>query len=144
MSVSSSGREIRVGVIGIGQRAVIAGHVAESGVAASVVAVSDPTEAGRARGLELFGPDVRAVASHRELIETADLDAAIVTSPDWTHAEIAVDLLRAGIAVYLEKPMAITLEETDAVMAAAAESSTPLYIGHNYRHSSVARLMGSL
>ncbi|GAA4174536.1 Gfo/Idh/MocA family oxidoreductase [Gryllotalpicola koreensis] len=135
---------IRVGVIGIGQRAVIAQHVAASGVDAAVVAASDPTEPGRARARELFGAEVLVTASHRELIEAGAIDAAIVTSPDWTHAEIATELLRAGVAVYLEKPMAITLDEADAVMTAAAQTRTPLYVGHNYRHSSVARLMGSL
>ncbi|GAA4166464.1 Gfo/Idh/MocA family oxidoreductase [Gryllotalpicola daejeonensis] len=143
MTVNTA-RTIRVGVIGIGQRAVIARHVAASGVDAVVVAASDPSEVGRRRARELFGADLLVASSHRELIDAGAIDAAIVTSPDWTHAEIAVDLLRAGIAVYLEKPMAITLDEADAVMAAAAQSRTPLYVGHNFRHSAVARLMGSL
>ena len=144
MSAASTDPVLRIGVVGIGQRAVIAQHVAASGVPATVVAASDPTPAGRARAGELFGADIRVVSSHRELIDDAELDAAIVTSPDWTHAEIAVDLLRAGIAVYLEKPMAITLDDADAIMTAAAETSTPFYVGHNYRHSAAARLMGSL
>ena len=74
-------------------------------------------------------------------IAEADLDAALVTTPDWTHAQIAIDLLRAGIAVYLEKPLAITLEECDEVLAVAAETGTPLYVGHNFRHSGVVKLM---
>src|SRR5205823_2139231 len=65
----------------------------------------------------------------------------IVTSPDWTHAGIAVDLLRAGVAVYLEKPLATTLPDADAVLAAAQETGTPLYIGHNFRHAAVVRAL---
>ncbi|MEW2504417.1 MULTISPECIES: Gfo/Idh/MocA family oxidoreductase [unclassified Amycolatopsis] len=129
-----------MGVVGVGQRAVIARHIAESGLAATVVAAADPTEAGRARARELFG-EIDVVEQHTDLIERKLVDAAIVTAPDWTHAEIAVDLLRAGIAVYLEKPLAITLEDADAVLAAAQESNTPLYIGHNFRHSGVARAL---
>ncbi|MFI5614171.1 Gfo/Idh/MocA family protein [Amycolatopsis sp. NPDC051903] len=136
----ANGEAVRVGVVGIGQRAVIARHVAESGLPATVVAAADPTDGGRARARELFG-DVTVVETHTELIERRLVDAAIVTAPDWTHAEIAVDLLRAGIAVYLEKPLAITLEDADAVLTAAHEAGTPLYIGHNFRHSGVVRAL---
>ncbi|MEV6899075.1 Gfo/Idh/MocA family oxidoreductase [Amycolatopsis sp. NPDC051372] len=135
-----NGEAVRVGVVGVGQRAVIARHIAESGLAATVVAAADPTEAGRARARELFG-EIDVVEQHTDLIDRKLVDAAIVTAPDWTHAEIAVDLLRAGIAVYLEKPLAITLEDADAVLAAAQESNTPLYIGHNFRHSGVTRAL---
>ena len=131
---------LRVGVVGIGQRAYIAHHVAASGEAAELVAAADTTEGGRARAAEQF-PGVSVHASHREMIAEARLDAAIVTTPDWTHAEIAVDLLRAGVAVYLEKPLAITLDDADRVLAVAAETGTPLYVGHNFRHAAVVRLM---
>lgn len=129
---------LRVGVVGVGLRAGIARHVAESGVAAEIAAASDPDERGRARAREMFGA-VDIVAGHREL--ATRVDAAIVTSPDWTHAEIAVDLLRAGVAVYLEKPLATTLPDADAVLAAARETGTPLYIGHNFRHAAVVRTL---
>ncbi|WP_406631041.1 Gfo/Idh/MocA family protein [Amycolatopsis sp. WGS_07] len=129
---------LRVGVVGVGLRAGIARHVTKSGIAAEIVAASDPHERGRARARDLFGA-VDVVAGHAELAKL--VDAAIVTSPDWTHAEIAVDLLRAGVAVYLEKPLATTLPDADAVLAAAQETGTPLYIGHNFRHSGVVRAL---
>ncbi|KQO64437.1 Gfo/Idh/MocA family protein [Curtobacterium sp. Leaf261] len=131
---------IRVGIVGMGQRAAIAQHVAESGVDAAVVAVAETSDAGRARAAAAY-PDALVVDGHRALIAADAVDAAIVTTPDWTHAEIAIDLLRAGIAVYLEKPLAITVEDADAVLQAAVESGTPLYVGHNFRHAAVVRLM---
>lgn len=111
MSTTST-RTLRVGVVGIGQRSYIADHVAAAGldadgVDARIVAAADVTEAGRQRAAEAW-PDATVVDGHRALIGTDGapnaVDAAIVTTPDWTHAEIAIDLLRAGIAVYLEKP----------------------------------------
>ncbi len=128
-------------MVGVGQRAVIARHIAESGQPARLVAAADPTERGRERARAVFGDDIRVAQTHTQLIESGAIDAAIVTSPDWTHAQIAVDLLRAGIAVYLEKPLAITLEDADAVLEAAAQTGTALYVGHNFRHSGVARAM---
>ncbi|WP_116203622.1 Gfo/Idh/MocA family protein [Amycolatopsis circi] len=129
---------LRVGGVGVGLRAEIARHVAESGITAEIAAASDPDERGRARAREMFGA-IEIVPGHQELANL--VDAAIVTSPDWTHAEIAVDLLRAGVAVYLEKPLATTLPDADAVLAAAQETGTPLYIGHNFRHAAVVRAL---
>ncbi len=139
-----AGDALRVGVVGVGQRAVIARHVGATATPASVVAASDPSETGRKRAIDLFGPGALVVPSHVDLIKQADLDAAIVTSPDWTHAEIAIDLLRAGVAVYLEKPMATTLEDADAILQAAAETGTPLYVGHNFRHAAVVQALAGV
>jgi predicted dehydrogenase len=134
---------LRVAVIGMGQRSYIARHVADAVASATdlearVTAVVDVTAAGRERGQAEY-PDAQVLEDHRALAGL--VDAAIVTTPDWTHAEIATDLLRAGIAVYLEKPLAITVEDADAVLNTAAETGTPLYVGHNFRHAAVVRLM---
>ncbi|ROP63389.1 putative dehydrogenase [Curtobacterium sp. PhB130] len=142
MSVDTN-EPLRVAVIGMGQRSAIARHVAEAvashpDLRASVTAVADVTADGRERGHAEY-PDALVVEHHRDLVGA--VDAAIVTTPDWTHAEIAIDLLRAGIAVYLEKPLAITVEDADAVLNTAAETGTPLYVGHNFRHAAVVRLM---
>jgi predicted dehydrogenase len=135
------GRPLRVGVVGIGQRSAIALHVAEAATPAVLVAAADVSAVGRARASELLGSTVAVYATVGELIANANLDAALVTTPDWTHAEVAIELLRAGIAVYLEKPLAISLADCDEILAVAVETGTPLYVGHNFRHSAVVRLM---
>ena len=146
MSSQEAGTPLRLAVIGVGARSYIASHAVESG-AGVIVAVADPSEAARKRAVEAFGDQLTAYPGHRELIGARDaqggsiVDAAFVTSPDHTHAEIAIDLLRAGIAVYLEKPLAISLEDADAILAAAAESGSKLYVGHNMRHMAVVTLM---
>jgi predicted dehydrogenase len=132
---------VRVGVVGVGHRAEIALYVGKTGAHAELVAAADTAEVGRARARAMFGDDVAVFASHEDLIAAGGVDAVFVTTPDFTHARIAVDLLRAGIAVYLEKPMAISLEDADAILLAAYETKTPLFVGHNYRHSPVVRLM---
>ncbi|HLR27322.1 MAG TPA: Gfo/Idh/MocA family oxidoreductase [Ruania sp.] len=76
-----------------------------------------------------------------DLLGGAEVDAALVLTPDDTHAEVATTLLRAGVAVYLEKPMTITTGSADAVLSAAAESGSALYVGHNMRHMAVVRTM---
>lgn len=130
---------IRLAVVGVGARSKL-GLRAEESALGRVVAVADPSPAGRRRAAEMFGAHVEVLTSHREL-ERSAVDAALITSPDDTHAEIAIDLLRAGIAVYLEKPLAIADADADAILHTAYETTTPLYVGHNMRHMAVIRLM---
>ncbi|WP_114559369.1 Gfo/Idh/MocA family protein [Desertihabitans aurantiacus] len=135
--------DLRVAVIGTGVRAQIALAIPRLRPGAAVTAVVDPSPTGLSRGREMFG-DVAGFSSHTDLVAAGGIDAAVVTSPDDTHVDIALDLLEAGIAVYLEKPMAITLEGADAVLAAAARTGTPLYVGHNLRHADVVRQMRAI
>ena len=140
MTTSAAGKDLAVAVIGVGQRSVIGLHVAEARPGSGITAAVDRDPGGRARARELFG-DVAVHADHSGLIAAGGIDAAIVTTPDHRHAGITVDLLRAGIAVYLEKPLAITLGDADRVLTVAAETGTPLYVGHNLRHAAVVRTM---
>lgn len=131
---------VRVAVIGFGARAAIAEHVGVAHEGAAVVAIVDLDADGRARAERAY-PDATVYSDLDDLIASASVDAAIVTTPDFTHEAIAVALLNAGIAVYLEKPLAITLEGADRVLTTAAETGTVLYVGHNFRHSGVVKVM---
>jgi predicted dehydrogenase len=137
---TTSQTTVRVAVIGFGARAEIAEHVGLAREGARVVAIVDPDADGRHRAQRAY-PDATLYSDLDELVASGSIDAAIVTTPDFTHEAIAVTLLEAGIAVYLEKPLAITLEGADRVLAAAAESGTVLYVGHNFRHSGVVKAM---
>ncbi|OIV37824.1 oxidoreductase [Mangrovactinospora gilvigrisea] len=113
---------------------------------AAVVAAADPAPHAAERLAEWFPEGAPALhASHKELIaEHPDLDAVLITTPDHTHEDLAVDFLEAGIAVFLEKPMAITTAGADRVLATAERTGTRLYIGHNMRHMPVVREMRRL
>jgi len=69
------------------------------------------------------------------------VDAVIVMTPDHTHLEIACEVLKAGKAAYVEKPLGITIEECDTILSVARETGSRLYVGHNMRHMGVVRLM---
>jgi predicted dehydrogenase len=141
MNHQETGRPLRLAVIGAGARSNIALHAVTAG-SGTIVAVADPSAASRERARASFGDRAALFSDHRELLASdLSIDAAFVTSPDHTHAAIAIDLLRAGVAVYLEKPLAITLEDADAILEAAAETGTKLYVGHNMRHMAVVQLM---
>ncbi|MBB1482380.1 Gfo/Idh/MocA family oxidoreductase [Tessaracoccus sp. MC1865] len=129
-------------MVGCGARAVIGRHINELNPGAAITHAVDPTEQGLRRARDLFGDSVATFASTEDLLAAAPpLAGAVVCTPDGTHAEVAGKLLRAGVPVYLEKPMAVTLAHADALLEAAAQSGTKLYVGHNMRHMAVVRMM---
>ncbi|MFE6969766.1 ROK family protein [Isoptericola sp. NPDC057653] len=129
----------RAAAIGIGARAGVALHVKEAG--GSVVAAVDPDPRTHARAARLFG-DVPVFASVTELVDSGiEVDGAFVTTPDFTHADVSVELLEAGIATYIEKPLAISIEDADRILEAGHRTGTKVYVGHNMRHMQVVRML---
>ncbi|MGF2949142.1 Gfo/Idh/MocA family protein [Microbacterium alcoholitolerans] len=140
-ATSALNAPLRIAVIGVGARAAIARFAVESGDGLIVAGV-DPDDRARARVQSELAPEAATFATHDELLASGvPVDAAFVTSPDHTHAEITIDLLEAGVAVYLEKPLATSPADADAVLEAAARFGTPLYVGHNMRYLGVVQLM---
>jgi predicted dehydrogenase len=69
-----------------------------------------------------FGLGAKISASHKEILDDPDIDLVSVCTPPFCHAEIVIDFLNAGKNVIVEKPMAASLEECDAMIAAAKKS----------------------
>jgi len=91
----------------------------------------------------MYGPDIFTTTDHRELLDQ-ELDAVFVTTPDFLHEEHALAALEAGMAVYLEKPMAITIEGCDRILETARKNKLRLYLGHNMRHMAFVLKMKQL
>ena len=81
--------------------------------------------------VDLYGGKVYADVD--ALLSDPDIDAVSVCMANAFHAEISIKALRAGKHVLCEKPMAVSLEECEAMVAAARESGKRLMIGHNQR-----------
>ncbi|CAN5711570.1 Gfo/Idh/MocA family oxidoreductase [soil metagenome] len=95
---------------------------------ATLVAVADPNlEAAQSIGAP------KAYADPQELIADPDIDAVAICSPAATHTDLVVAAARAGKHVFCEKPMALTLEDADRAIAAAAEAGVALQVGFNRR-----------
>ena len=73
----------------------------------------------------------------------ATSDAVVVATPADTHFALARDALQAGKHVLIEKPMAATLAEADALAALAAERGRVLQVGHLLRYSAEHRAISS-
>jgi predicted dehydrogenase len=115
--------------------------VAASG-AAEIVAIWDPVPANAAAALAL-APGARLVDSQRELLE-ADLDGVVIATPSALHAEQAIEALGRGCAVFCQKPLARSADETAAVVAAARAADRLLAVDLSYRHTAAARRVREL
>jgi myo-inositol 2-dehydrogenase/D-chiro-inositol 1-dehydrogenase len=80
-------------------------------------------------------PDVPVHLDYRDLLVRPDIDAVDIVLPNHLHAEVGVAALEHGKDVLLEKPMARTAEECDALIAAARHTGRVLSIGHELRLS---------
>jgi predicted dehydrogenase len=106
--------------------------------------------------LKKFKFDVKGYEDYREMLDKEkELDAVVIASPDFWHAQHTVDSLKAGKHVYCEKEMANTLEGARSMVLAARETGKLLQIGHQrrshprYRHChdkliQEARLLGRI
>ena len=88
----------------------------------------------------------KAFASYQELLADESIEAVSVCTANHAHAEVTIAALKAGKHVLCEKPMAVTLEECEAMVAAAKESGRYLMIGQNQRlakaHAKARELIG--
>lgn len=137
-------KELKIGVIGAGGRGGLSrcAHRPEEGV--RIRAACDLLEAPLERYRKDYGEDVFTTDDYRRLLERDEIDAVFVTTPDYCHEEHAVAALEAGKHVYLEKPMAITIEGCDRILRAARDNARKLYLGHNMRHMAFVRKMKAL
>lgn len=123
---------IKVGIIGCGKIAQVR-HIPEytANPHAEVYGFYDLNQ-DRAKALaEQYGG--KAYPSYEALLADPEIDAVSVCAANHAHAEISIAALKAGKHVLCEKPMAVTLEECEAMVAAAKESGKYLMIGQNQR-----------
>lgn len=102
----------------------------------AVAGVADPTPAAQAF-CEAHG--VPYFADHRALLEQPGLKAAIVATPNTTHADVGIDCIERKLTVLMEKPVADTAEEGRRLCDAAKRAGVPLMVGHQRRHNLIIR-----
>lgn len=86
------------------------------------------------RMLDKFGQKVNAYLDYRKMLaKEKSLDAVLIATPDFWHADQTVDSLREGLHVYCEKEMSNTLEGARRIVRAARRSGKLLQVGHQRR-----------
>lgn len=132
--------KLRIGVIGVCGRGTLANSWKDNH-RAMVVAGADVREDALTDFRSRFGEAAFTTLEYREMLDRPDVDAVAVTSPDFMHEEHAVAALEAGKHVYLEKPMAITIEGCDRIISTQKRTGKKLMIGFNMRCMNMFRVM---
>ncbi|MDD4869960.1 MAG: Gfo/Idh/MocA family oxidoreductase [Kiritimatiellae bacterium] len=84
--------------------------------------------------LKKFKHDVKGYEDYKELLaQEKSLDAVVIATPDWMHAEHANACLNAGLHVYCEKEMSNSLEKARTMVQTARTTGKLLQIGHQRR-----------
>jgi len=131
---------IRIGVIGPGRRGKIARYAHRPGESLVVAACDlDPQVLETCR--TDYGSTLRVTTDWKEFLRFGDMDAVMICTPDHLHEEQALAALEAGYDVFCEKPLAITIEGCDRILAKAAELKRKLFVGHNMRYMDFTRTM---
>jgi predicted dehydrogenase len=103
-----------------------------------LTAVSDVFDVRTEIALDSFNTEsnkIKKYKTHQELLESGEVDAVIIATPDHWHAPISIDALNAGVHVYVEKPMTHNIAETYALKEAAENSSAVFAVGHQHRQT---------
>jgi predicted dehydrogenase len=124
--------QLRIGVVGCGlvAQAVHLPWLAADG-RAEVTALADPSRAVRTALAARYGVR-RTHADHRRLLEEP-LDAVVVCSPNGTHAAVVTDALDAGLDVFVEKPLCLTVADAERIAADAARRGRVVQVGYMKR-----------
>lgn len=117
---------VRIGIIGARFQAdCIAASVAALSGEAEVVAVAAPSPGSAASFAKRHGVP-RAFTDYREMLKEPDIEMVVITAPNHLHAEMTIAAARAGKHVVCEKPLCVTLEEADAMIAVCRETGVLL------------------
>lgn len=95
---------------------------------AKITTLVDPVEEVLNATGDQFGIEARFTTLEQALAK-ADFDAVVITTPTFTHKDLALQSAAAGKHVFLEKPMALNLEECDAIMTGIQKAGVILQIG---------------
>jgi predicted dehydrogenase len=138
--------KVSLGVIGTGGRGSYLTQRAYAGNAGrfQVEAVCDTFSGNLAKAKDLVqtqGKNVpKTFIDYKELLADKSIDAVIIATPEHLHHRMLLDALAAGKNVYVEKPLAHTVEEAQEIMKAVAKSKSVVQVGTQNRSNSLYQM----
>jgi len=125
----SSNDTIRLALIGAGIQGQGDTKTAIQVPGVKLVAVADCYDGRLTHVKELWGADIFTTRDYREILDRKDVDAVLIATPDHWHKQAAVDAMRAGKDVYLEKPMIHVYPDGKEIIETARSTNRILQVG---------------
>jgi predicted dehydrogenase len=122
---------LRVAVIGAGYWGPNLVRNLNEAPGADPVAVADLSDQ-RLETIHKRFPAVRTTKDHRELFADPTIDAVCIATPVGTHRRLAEEAFAAGKHVFVEKPIAATIEDAEAIVRASERANKTLMVGHTF------------
>jgi predicted dehydrogenase len=98
---------------------------------AETVAVADLSQE-RLDAIRKRFPAVRVTTDHREIIDDPSIDAVCIVTPVGTHRKLAEEAFAAAKHVFVEKPLAYSVSDAEAIVRAAERAGKTLMVGHTF------------
>lgn len=131
-AVPGASDALRGAIIGAGGRGRY--HIAQfKEVGVQMNAVCDVYEPNLQAGLKAASTGARSYSDYRRLLENKDIDIVVVATPDHWHAQMVIDAVGAGKDVYVEKPLAHTIEDGERILPAVRASKRIVQVGTQRR-----------
>jgi len=122
-----------IGIIGAGFMGMLHARAFSQLPDARIVAVTDPA-LKKAPKLSDQAEPVELCEDQRKLLARKEIQAVLIATPEKLHRQAAVDAARAGKHILLEKPIATTLKDADAIIQAADKHKVKLMMAHLLRY----------
>ena len=126
-------KKLRIGLIGFGRFGQHHADAIATSKYAELVGIAARTDATCRKARRKHG--VPVTTDYGDLLDRSDVDAVDIVLPTDLHERVAIDALRAGKHVFLEKPMAVTTRQCDRILAEADKRGLTLCIDFELRAS---------
>ncbi len=131
--VLGANERVRLGVIGTGLRGGDVMSVFQKYPEVDVVALCDCYDQHLNQALQKTAGKAKTYSDYRQLLDSKDVDAVLIATPDHWHTRMAIDAVHAGKDVYVEKPLTYTIEEGHAIIKAVRASNRVFQVGLQQR-----------
>lgn len=119
---------VRIGIIGMGLRATVYADAVHNNIPeATIAAVADLNDTRAADAAKKYG--CKAYSDYKEMVKENNLDAVLITTPDFAHREAAVFCAEHKLHMLVEKPFATTTEDCEAMAEAIQKNNLKCTIG---------------
>lgn len=129
---------VRIGFVGGGFIANVHMEILSKMKDVEISAIMEPDDSRAKKVTEKYG--AKRVNSLKEMKDVG-VDAVYITSPNKTHFEYASEAVKIGLNVFLEKPMATSLDHAEELVKLVEEKGVTFQVGHNRRFAYVYKFM---